>query len=110
MRGGLLQQSMLGEGGESGLAGQQNSLPHLPMGGHQREWRSCSHGSLSISLLTLCPSITVRVSFELEGKVQEVPGQAFSHLAQTTERSVRRWGGGFSSVTFTHEHFSDTHT
>ena len=92
MRGSILQQSMFGEGGESGLAGQQNSLPHLPMGGHQREWRSCSRGSLSTSLLH-APSIPVRVCFELEGKVQEVPGQAFSHLAQTTERSVRWWGG-----------------
>ena len=89
MRGGLLQQSMLGEGGESGLTGQHNSLAHLPMGGHHREWRSSSRRSLSTSLSTdTTPPIPVRVSFELEGKVQEVPGQAFSHLAQRQQRGV----------------------
>ena len=59
MWGGLLQQNMLREGGESGLAGQHNSLPHYPMGGHQREWRSCSRRSLSTSLLTVDSNVAL---------------------------------------------------
>ena len=89
--GGLLHQSMLGEGSRREQLGRPAQQPPSLAYGWAPEGMEVVFTREPQCLstdTTYAPPTAVRVSFELEGKVQEVPGQAFSHLAQRQQRGV----------------------